>query len=137
MRAFGGKANLSGGCVEYKLATVRVFVTDWERAIRFYSDILEMTVAYRSDEWGGAQMATGEGQLALERVDSADHEGLALVGRFVGVSLQVPNVVASYKVLAERGVEFLGPPERQPWGGILAHLRDPDGNILTLLGSGG
>ncbi len=26
-------------------------------------------------------------------------------------------------------------PEEQPWGGILAHLRDPDGNILTLLGN--
>jgi hypothetical protein len=33
-----------------------------------------------------------------------------------------------------RGVEFLSPPERQPSNGTLAHLRDPDGNILTLLG---
>jgi predicted enzyme related to lactoylglutathione lyase len=122
--------------VEYKLAIVRVFVTDWERAIRFYSETLEMAVAHRSDEYGWAQMATGEGQLALERVDAADHEGQALVGRFVGVSLQVPNIAATYKVLAERGVEFAGPPERQPWGGVLAHLRDPDGNVLTLLGSG-
>jgi predicted enzyme related to lactoylglutathione lyase len=121
--------------VEYKLATVRVFVTDWERAIRFYSGTLEMAVAQRSDEWGWAQMATGEGQLALERVDAADDEGRALVGRFVGVSLQVPDVVATYEALAARGVEFVGPPERQPWGGILAHLRDPDGNVLTLLGS--
>jgi hypothetical protein len=29
-------------------------------------------------------MATGEGQLAPGRVDAADHEGQALVGRFVG-----------------------------------------------------
>jgi catechol 2,3-dioxygenase-like lactoylglutathione lyase family enzyme len=122
--------------VEYKLATVRVFVTDWERAIRFYSDTLGMAVAHRSDEWGWAQMATGEGQLALERVDAGDDEGRALVGRFVGVSLQVANVVAIYEALAERGVEFVAPPERQPWGGILAHLRDPDGNVLTLVGDG-
>jgi catechol 2,3-dioxygenase-like lactoylglutathione lyase family enzyme len=120
--------------VEYKLATVRVFVTDWERAIRFYSDTLGMAVAHRSDEWGWAQMATGEGQLALERVDAGDDEGQALVGRFLGVSLQVANVVAIYEALAERGVEFVAPPERQPWGGILAHLRDPDGNVLTLVG---
>ena len=120
--------------MEYKLATVRVFVTDWERAIRFYSDTLGMAVAHRSDEWGWAQMATGEGQLALERVDAGDDEGQALVGRFLGVSLQVANVVAIYEALAERGVEFVAPPERQPWGGIRAHLRDPDGNVLTLVG---
>ncbi|MCC6917989.1 MAG: hypothetical protein IT548_02225 [Alphaproteobacteria bacterium] len=29
---------------------------------------------------------------------------------------------------------FLAPPERQPWGGTLAHFRDPSGNGLTLLG---
>jgi lactoylglutathione lyase len=114
--------------VEYKLFAVRVFVTDWKRAIRFYSETLGMAIAYQSDEMGWAQMAPGEGQLALER-------GRALVGRFVGVSLQVPDILGTYKVLAERGVQFVGPPEKQPWGGVLAHLRDPDGNILTLLGN--
>jgi predicted enzyme related to lactoylglutathione lyase len=122
--------------MEYRLAAVRVFVTDWERAIRFYSDILGMAVAYRSDEMGWAQMATGEGQLALERVDPSDPEGRALVGRFVGVSLRVSDIFALYDSLVERGVDFVGPPEKEPWGGVLAHLRDPDGNVLTLLGMG-
>ena len=96
-----------------------------------------MAIAYRSDELGWAQMAPGEGQLALERVDPSDPEGRALVGRFVGVSLKVPDIFATYRVLVERGVEFVAPPEKQPWGGVLAHLRDPDRNILTLLGPGG
>jgi predicted enzyme related to lactoylglutathione lyase len=122
--------------VEYKLFAVRVFVTEWERAIRFYSGTLGMTIAYQSDEMGWAQMAPGVGQLALERVDPSDSEGRALVGRFVGVSPQVPDIFATYNALAERGVEFVAPPEKQPWGGVLAHLRDPDGNVLTLLGNG-
>jgi len=84
------------------------------RAIRFYAETLEMTIAYRSDEMGWAQTAPGRGQLALERVAPSDQEGRALAGR---------------------GVDFIGPPEKQPWGGVLAHLRDPDGNVLTLLGS--
>ncbi|MDZ7685307.1 MAG: hypothetical protein U5O39_10170 [Gammaproteobacteria bacterium] len=33
------------------------------------------------------------------------------------------------------GGVYLGAPERQPWGGVLAHLKDPDGNIVTLLGN--
>ena len=80
-------------------------------------------------------MATGEGQLALERVDPSDEESAALVGRFVGVSLQVPDILATYKTLVARGVDFIAPPEKQPWGAVLVHLRDPDGNVVTLLGS--
>jgi uncharacterized glyoxalase superfamily protein PhnB len=44
--------------------------------------------------------------------------------------------VAAYDILAARGVDCVGRLEKQPWGGVLAHLRDPDGNILTLLGHG-
>ena len=51
--------------MEYKLFAVRVFVTDWERAIRFYSETLGMAIAYRSDEMGWAQMAPGEGPLRI------------------------------------------------------------------------
>jgi lactoylglutathione lyase len=74
-------------------------------------------------------------QLVLERVDPSDAEGRALVGRFVGVTLEVPDVLATYEHLVARGVDFVEPPEKQPWGGILAHFRDPDGNVLTLSGS--
>ena len=47
----------------------------------------------------------------------------------------MPDVFATYEALVARGVEFLGPPEKQPWGGVLAYLRDPDGNVVTLIGS--
>lgn len=121
--------------MEYRLYAVRVFVTDWERAMRFYTETLGMRPAYRSDEMGWAQMATGEGQLAIERVDASNQEAKQLVGRFVGVSLQVPDITATYRTLVERGVEFTAPPQKQAWGGVLAHLRDPEGNVLTLLGT--
>jgi len=121
--------------LEYKLFPVRVFVTDWARALRFYIETLGIPTSFRSDEMGWAQLATGEGQLALERAHPEDAEARALVGRFLGVSLQVPDIDATYTTLAARGVEFLEPPARQPWGGVLAHLRDPDGNVLTLLGA--
>ncbi|MDH3643838.1 MAG: hypothetical protein OES38_17160 [Gammaproteobacteria bacterium] len=34
-----------------------------------------------------------------------------------------------------KGVEFVEPPERQPWGGVLAHFKDPEQNIMTLVGA--
>jgi lactoylglutathione lyase len=117
--------------VNYRLSFVRVFVTDWERAVRFYTETLEMKPVLITQGW--AQFATGEAQLALEQVDPADPESAASVGRFVGASFEVGNVGDVYQTLADRGVEFLGIPEQQPWGGVLAHMRDPDGNVLTLL----
>lgn len=121
--------------MDYRLFVVRVFVTDWDRAVRFYTETLGIPTTFRSDEMGWAQLATGEGQLALERTAPGDVEADELVGRFVGVSLQVPDIEAAHKTLVERGVEFLAPPEPQPWGGVLAHFRDPDGNVITLFGS--
>jgi catechol 2,3-dioxygenase-like lactoylglutathione lyase family enzyme len=121
--------------MRYKLSVVRIFVTDWERALRFYTETLEIPLAFKNDAMGWAQLNTGEGQLALERVDPSDAEGRALVGRFVGVSLEVPDALATYERLVERGVDFVEPPEKQAWGGILAHLRDPDRNVITLVGN--
>ena len=121
--------------IHYKLFAVRVFVSDWDRALEFYTETLGIETTLRSDEMGWAQLATGEAQLALERVTPGDSEAEKLVGRFVGVSLEVADIEATHKTLVQRGVEFLSPPEVQPWGGVLAHLRDPDGNVITLLGS--
>jgi ADP-ribosyl-[dinitrogen reductase] hydrolase len=127
----------------YDLIVVRVFVADWPRALAFYRDALGIPVAFVDEELGWAQLATGQGQLALERATpetrerfagDADDDQPLLVGRFLGVSLAVPDVYASYEGLRSKGVEFLAPPERMPWGGVLAHLRDPDGNVLTLVG---
>jgi catechol 2,3-dioxygenase-like lactoylglutathione lyase family enzyme len=118
----------------YSLAVVRVFVRDFERALAFYTETLEMPLAHAADGW--AQLDTGSAQLALERVAPGDAEGEALAGRFLGVSLAVSDVDAVYARLQRRGVAFLAPPERMPWGGTLAHFRDPDGNVLTLLGAG-
>ena len=119
---------------DYTLSVVRVFVTDWARAVRFYTETVGIPAVVRDDSAGWAQLDTGPGQLALERVDPGDEEGRALVGRFVGVSLAVADVELAYRRLRDRGVEFPGPPERQAWGGLLAHLRDPDGNVITLVG---
>jgi catechol 2,3-dioxygenase-like lactoylglutathione lyase family enzyme len=119
----------------YKLHAVRIFVSDWSRALEFYAETLGMPVAFANEAMGWAELATEGSHLALERAAPDDAESRELVGRFLGVSLQVPDVAAAYTELRSRGVDFVEPPERQPWGGTLAHFRDPDGNVLTLLGS--
>lgn len=72
---------------DFKLLVVRILVTDWPRALRFYSETVGIPLAFQNEAMGWAQLATGESQLALERVDPGGEEGRALVGRFLGVSL--------------------------------------------------
>jgi len=128
--------------LEYALSLVRVFVTDFDRAVRFYAETLEMPLAMRDDEAGWAQFDTGAAQHALERFSADESEDSEvrgaeqeeLVGRFLAISLAVRDVDPIYERLVERGVEFLGPPELMPWGGVLAHFYDPDRNVLTLVG---
>ena len=121
----------------YRLLLVRVFVRDFERAVRFYSETLGMKLSHRSDEMGWAQLALAGADIGLERDrgerENGDDEDM--VGRVVGVSLAVEDIQQTYEVLRARGVEFLRPPAKMPWGGVLAHFKDPDGNVLTLVGS--
>lgn len=119
----------------YKASAIRVFVHDWERALRFYSETLGMPVEYQSSDMGWAEFDTGECHIAIERLPETDPESSELVGRYVGVTLSVPNIDATYAELRGRGVKFVGAPARQPWGGVLAHLEDSEGNTLTLLGA--
>jgi len=113
------------------LSAVRIFVDDLERSRRFYGDVLELRERSATPEW--AVFDIGGKDLILERVppDDPEHD---LVGRFLAVSFEVDDIEAAYRDLTAKGVSFPEPPEKQGWGGTLAFPRDPDGNILTLVG---
>jgi predicted enzyme related to lactoylglutathione lyase len=118
----------------YDVAVVRVFVHDWPRAVAFYADTLGMRIVTRKDEYKWAEFDVGGCTLAIEELARDDPEAAELVGRYVGISIRVPDIDATYRELTARGVDFRSAPRRQPWGGVLAHLADPEGNVLTLLG---
>lgn len=119
--------------MQYVVEVVRIFVADFERALEFYTRVLGISTTFVTDGW--AELATGATRLALERVAPNNPESSGLLGRFVGVSLRVDDVAAAHRELTARGVVFVAPPERQPWGGLLAHFEDCERNTLTLLGS--
>ena len=117
-----------------KLYAIRVFVTDWPKACEFYGETLGLTQKFSDESMGWAEYDIGGASLGVERVASDDAERAARVGRFVGMSLQVDDIDATYRTLQDKGVEFASPPQKQPWGGTLAQMSDPDGNVITLLG---
>jgi predicted enzyme related to lactoylglutathione lyase len=112
-----------------QISYVNIFVTDLDRAIAFYRDMLGLALQFSSPEHGYASFAAGAVRLgvALPGKDHAD-----LVGRHTGVGLEVADLEAEHARLAGLGVQFTMPPTRQPWGGFMAMISDADGNIFYL-----
>lgn len=120
-----------------KIGFVRIFVSNFEKSLEFYSSILGMELDY-TDKVHWAQFKSGHDvSLAIEKcAPDAVECGGKLVGRFVGVTLMVDDINDQYQRLTKKNVKFSGPPVKQAWGGTMAHVHDLDGNVLTLMEEG-
>ncbi|MEK6607898.1 MAG: VOC family protein [Myxococcota bacterium] len=110
-------------------ATVRV--SDLDRAIRFYTQVLDLTLVRRAGS-GWALLDAGRGLLIGLQAGGlaatpADRERSSAVGLDVGQPLE--EVIAT---LHRRGVHFHGDIVDAPGAARLAHFADPDGNELYL-----
>lgn len=112
-----------------RIAYVNVFVNDLERAIDFYASKLGLEPIQTSAEHGYASFRAGPISLGLA-VAGADHA--ELVGRLTGVGVAVDDLEKEHARLSALGVSFPMAPARQPWGGFMALVEDPDGNTLYL-----
>ena len=109
------------------IAYVNLFVSDIDRAVEFYTLTLGLKLNFSDSEHGYASIGAGSIQLGLAVTDSRE-----LLGRHTGIGLAVEDLEAEHKRLKELGVTFESPPTRQPWGGFMALMNDPDGNIFYL-----
>jgi len=107
-------------------------VRDQERALRFYTETLEFRILTDQEfsptqRWIELSIPGAETGVVLFTPDG--HEDR--IGTFVNTSWEVDNVQGAYEKLVARGVEFSGPPEKQPWG-TFAILKDSEGNQIVL-----
>jgi predicted enzyme related to lactoylglutathione lyase len=109
-----------------------VYVRDFPRALRFYRDKLGLPLRFADEKFGFASFATLGAGFTVARVDPADPEQENLVSRHTGIALGVDDLQKTYEAWLARGVRFPLPPTAQPWGGTLAQLADPEGNLITL-----
>lgn len=114
---------------DYTLGYTNIYVSDFERALRFYAETLGLKVGLKDEQFGYASFATKGARLAIAK---AEGEQAHLVGRHTGVGLMVEDLDAAYAELAGKGVEFPMKPEKQPWGGYMGLMKDSEGNILYL-----
>lgn len=110
-----------------KNALVTVFVTDFDRAVRFYTETLELKLTERhQDHWAqvtGAGITIGLHPAGADGLPSDPNRGMS-------IGFNVDDLDAARSALRAKGVEFTGESTEAPVH--LAHFTDPDGTPLYL-----
>lgn len=122
--------------VPTRLGYAILFVSDLDRAIGFYRDVIGVPLRFRADAY--AEFATEGAKFAL----FPRSELPALIGRHAPpdpapwpqgeVAFFVEDVDAEHARLQAAGVCVLAPPTDRPWGERTLHVADPDGNVVEL-----
>ena len=95
----------------------------------FYKDILRLPL--HSDHGDFVVFRFGNMRLNMGLHDAV--HGLTREPYRIMINLGVDDIHAEHRRLSDAGVKFLRKPERESWGGWVATLQDPDGNLLQLL----
>jgi predicted enzyme related to lactoylglutathione lyase len=115
--------------VEVLTSRVLLHPTDPERSRAFYRDTLGLAI-YREFGTGSARGTVfflGNGLLELSgRADEPP-------GPAVALWLQVRDLAATHKDLADRGVPVVREPKREPWGLDEMWITDPDGVRIAVV----
>ena len=111
---------------------VSIPTTDQDRALKFWTEQLGFRVLTDQpfddkQRWIELRVGNSDTRIVLFMFDE---QGLKPGSAFNG-ALACDSVERTYEELTARGVEFIAPPTKQPWG-TFAMFKDPDGNQFVL-----
>ena len=108
-----------------KLSYAIVFVSDMDRAVKFYRDVVGLPLKFSSPHW--SEFMTGETTLALHPGSAENPAGTTHLG------LHSDDIAGVHRSLAAAGVRFTRVPT--PEHGItLAEFIDSEGARVSLSG---
>src|SRR5215813_5279968 len=141
MAAGGSPANGSGELGEdfmKRVTLVKLLVSSQDEALEFYTAKLGFEVAEDSNlgdyRWLLVRMPDNK-EFCINLDAARTGEQQALVGRQAAdlplFSIETDDCVSEYRALKERGVEFDGEPEVQPYGTSVL-MKDLYGNKINI-----
>ena len=116
-----------------KIQVTGVFVSDQDKALAFYRDVLGFEVRNDmrlSEEFRWLEVAPPGADVALS-LATPMNGGQA--GGPSNIIFDTSDMDATAGALKTKGVTFIQEPAAQPWGGIMAMFSDPDGNVFSLV----
>jgi len=108
-----------------RLGAVILLVSDMDKSIRFYRDVLELPIKNTSSEW--VEFFSSGTVLALHPSKSKSRTKNS--GVLVG--FMVSNLETVAKKLKDKKVEFFKEPKEESFGKH-AILADPDGHLISI-----
>lgn len=108
---------------------ITLWTDDLERLFRFYSEVMMLPLHSRHEGFIAFELGDVRFNIGLH----SNVNGPSTDPYRVMPHLGVEDIHREYRRLTGLNVEFLRPPEQESWGGWVATLKDPDGNILQLL----
>src|SRR5436190_22409943 len=111
----------------FSSGNVTVYVSNMDRAVRFYSETLGLKLAYRfGDHWASLEVGKG---LTIGLHPASDELPAGRKGSMnIGLELS-GSIHEAMKVLEAKGVKFLSPVNEGKSGSFVS-FEDPDGNPL-------
>jgi predicted enzyme related to lactoylglutathione lyase len=111
---------------------VSVPVRDQNRALEFYTEKLGFTIITdqpfdEKQRWIELRIPKAETRIVLNTPEGQEDR----IGTFSSLVFACSDVEKTYEELKARGVDFDGPPEKQPWG-TFATFKDSEGNQFVL-----
>src|SRR5918996_4164882 len=115
-------------------------VSEFERSLAFYRDVLglEVEVLYDDPPYATLTAAGARVSLAEQGHPAEDRPGVTMAApedasrANVVIVLEVRDARAVYADLADRGARFLAEPYEPPWGGCRFFCVDPDGYLVEI-----
>jgi catechol 2,3-dioxygenase-like lactoylglutathione lyase family enzyme len=121
------------------VGSVSVFVEDQDRAKDFYVNTLGMELFDDAPLYPGAPnrwiSVAPKGTfttIILYKADENWEHYAHVVGKQQALTVQVDDMMKMYDQLTAKGVQFVAPPDPQPWG-TYATLIDSEGNQIILV----
>ena len=108
---------------------ITLWTADLEGMFRFYHEIMELPLHSKHDDFIAFEL----GNIRINIGMHGQVQGLSADPFRIMPHFGVADILSECQRLAGQGVEFIRSPEQEHWGGWIATLKDPDGNILQLL----
>jgi catechol 2,3-dioxygenase-like lactoylglutathione lyase family enzyme len=114
----------------FRSGNVTIYVTNMDRAVRFYTETLGLKLAYRfGDHWASIECGKGL-TIGLHPTTEPVRAGEFKNAPSIGLELE-GTLEEAMKTLDSRGLKFEG-VFNEGKSGKFAHFHDPDGNLLYL-----
>lgn len=121
--------------MKLKLGPIQIFVSDLERAKKWYTKFLGMKLIEEYPEFKCILMKLGKNEFDIGVPNPSWGEGWnkVKIGGRTCIFFETDSIEEVCKELKRKGVRLIEEPYKRLWGEMKAVFADPDGNEFNLI----